>query len=121
MLKQCRGVRIGRRVDDVVGITIATQESLQSHLCGRLRLADQHGTAGPGFDQPDPPQDQRTDDAFAEVGLRNDQCAQLTGRNEQRFDLVVGRAVDERGAAGQLRNFGEELPRSLPRDGNDVT
>src|SRR3982750_3726609 len=49
----------------------------------------------------------------AGAGLGDDQRAQLPGRHEQRLDVVLGVAVDERGPARQGAYLGEELPGAL--------
>ena len=86
------------------------QESLQSQQLGGLRLADQHRTAGAGFDQPDPTQDQRAHDALAKVRLGDDQRAQLRRRHQERLDILLGVTVDQRVTTGELRDFAGKLP-----------
>ena len=72
------------------------------------------------LDQIDPAQDQRAHDALAEFGLRDQQRAQLIRRNQQRFDVALGMAVDQREAAGKLADLGEKLPRPLVDDRGDM-
>ena len=50
---------------------------------------------------------------FAEFSFRDDDAAQALGGNEKRFDLGLCTQVNERGAARQLSDFGEELARSF--------
>ena len=68
------------------------------------------------LDQIDPAQDQRAHDALAEFGLGDQQRAQLIRRNQQRLDVALGMAVDQREAAGKLADLGEKLPRPLVDD-----
>ena len=82
--------------------------------------ADQHRTAGAALDQADPAQDQRAHDALAELGLGDQQRAQLLRRDQQRLDVALGMAVDQREAAGKLADLGEELPRPLVDDRRDM-
>ena len=63
---------------------------------GRLRPPDQHRPAGAGLDQPDAAQDQRAHDALAEVGLGDDQRAQLLRRRRAAPRRRPPRAVDQR-------------------------
>ncbi len=61
---------------------VSAQEILQAQQVGRLRLADQHRSAGAGLDERDPAQDQCADDAFAKVRFGDDQRAQLFRRHQ---------------------------------------
>ena len=72
---------------------------------------DQDRTASAILDQRDPAQDERR--ACAEFSFRDDDAAQALGGNEKRFDLGLCTRVNERGAARQLSDFGEELARSF--------
>ena len=74
---------------------------------------DQHRTADAALDQADPAQDQRAHDALAEIGFGDQQRAQFLRRDQQRLDLAFGMAVDQRDAAGELADFGQELARAL--------
>ena len=78
--------------------------------------ADQHRAAGAALDQADPAQDQRAHDALAEFGFGDQQRAQLIRRDQQRLDIALGMAVDQREAAGKLADLGEKLPRPLIDD-----
>lgn len=64
-------------VDDVMRMSVAAQEHLQAQQVRRIGAADQHRAAGAGFDQGDAAQDQRPNDALAEIRFRDDQRAQL--------------------------------------------
>ncbi len=57
---------------------------------------------------------------FAEIGFRHQQRAQPLRRNQQRFDVAFGAAVDQRDASRQLPDFGKELPRPLIGHRRDV-
>ena len=81
---------------------------------------DQHRAADAALDQADPAQDQRAHDALAEFGFRNQKRAQLVRRDQQRFDVALGMAVDQRDAAGELADLGQKLPRSLVDDRGDM-
>ena len=74
---------------------------------------DQDRTASAILDQRDPAQDERAHDPLAEFSFRDDDAAQALGGNEKRFDLGLCTRVNERGAARQLSDFGEELARSF--------
>jgi hypothetical protein len=73
------------------------------------------GPPTPVLDQADPAQDQRAHDALAEFGFRDQQRAQLIRRNQQRFDVALGMAVDQRDAARQLADLGQKLPHAPGR------
>ena len=80
--------------DRVVGISVALEEVAQAQHRGRLRIANQDRARRMALEETDPPQDQRADDALAEIGLRNDQRAQLLRRNEQRLERVLRIRID---------------------------
>ena len=82
--------------------------------------ADQHRTADAALDQADPAQDQRAHDALAEFGFGDQKRPQLIRRNQQRFDIALGMAVDQRDAAGELADLGQKLPRPLVDDRRDM-
>ena len=77
-------------------------------------------TADAALDQADSAQDQRAHDALAEIGFGDQQRAQLVRRNQQRLDVTLGAAVDQRDAAGKLADFGEKLSRPLVDDRRDM-
>ena len=83
--------------------------------------SDQHRTADAGLDQAHAAKDQRAHDALAEIGFGNQQRPQPLRRNQQRFDVTLGIAIDQCGAAGELADFGEKLTRSLIDHRRDVT
>ena len=104
----------------VMRVAVSLQERLQPQHVGRLRLADQRGPACARFDQPDPAQDQGTQNPLAEIRLGDDQRAQLLRRHQQRLGVFFGVPVHQRMAPGQLRDLGKKMPRTLARDGHDV-
>ncbi len=120
LLDQRLGVRIVAGVEHVVRHAVAPQEVLQREQRRRLRPADQHCAARAGLDQRHAPQDQCADDAFAEIGLGDDQRAQLLRRHQQHLDLVERLAVDQRRPARQLPDFREKLARPLLDDRHDA-
>ena len=101
-------------------IAVAGEKALQADDAARIRGPDQHRTAGAALDQADPAQDQRAHDALAEIGFGHQQRAQPLRRNQQRFDVALGMAVDQRDAAGELADFGEKLTRPLIDHRRDV-
>jgi hypothetical protein len=108
------------RIDHVVGITVSPEEILQPQHVGRLRVADEHRTAGARFDEPDPAQNQRAGDALAEIGFGDEERAQPLGRHENRLDVFLGVTVHQAGAAGKLRDLAAEFSRTQPCDRDDV-
>ena len=110
---QFGGVVIGGRIEQMMRIAVAGEKSLQADHAARIRRADQHRAAGAALDQADPAQDQRAHDALAEIGFRDQQRAQSLRRNQQRFDVAFGMAIDQRDAAGELADLGEKLTRPL--------
>ena len=78
--------------------------------------ADQHRPADAALDQADAAQDQRAHDALAEIGFGDQQRAQFVRRDQQRLDIALGMAVDQRDAAGELADLGQKLPGALVDD-----
>src|SRR5205823_11122543 len=100
--------------------TVPLQKSLQTQHTGRLRLTDQRGPAGAGFDEPDPTQDQGADDALAKIRLGDDQRAQLFRWHQQRLDVSLGVRVDQGVASGEGRDFGDEMASTASPKGCDM-
>src|SRR5258705_103530 len=73
------------------------------------------------LDQADPAQDQRAHDALAKIGFGDQQRAQPLRRNQKRLDVALGMAIDQRGAARELTDFGEKLTGPLIDHRRDVT
>ena len=94
-------------------LSVTRQEILQTRHVAERGRADQHRAADTALDQADAAQDQRTHDALAEIGFRDQQRTELVRRNQQRLDLALGMAVDQCDAAGELADFGQELTRPL--------
>ena len=92
---------------------VAGEEALQADDAAGILRPDQHRTADAALDQADPAQDQRAHDALAEIGFGDQERAQSLRRNQQRFDVAFGMAVDQRDAARELADLGEKLTRPL--------
>ena len=99
----------------MVGIAVAGEKALQPDHVGRVRRPDQDHAATPPCNQSDPAKDQRAHDALAEIGFGDQQRAQPVGRDQQGLDVALGRAVHQRGAAGELADLGQELTRRPAR------
>ena len=97
----------------MVGMAVAPEKILQPRHVAERVGADQHRAADAALDQADPAQDQRAHDALAEIGFGDQQRPQLLRRDQQRFDIALGMAVDQRDAAGELADLGEKLARPL--------
>ena len=61
---------------------VSLEKIQQAQQLGRSRFADQHRVRRVIFQKPDPAQDQRANDALAEIGLGNDQRPQLLRRDQ---------------------------------------
>ncbi len=79
-----------------------------------------HGPADAALNEADAAQDQRAHDALAEVGLGHQQRAQFVRCDQQRLDVAVGMTIDQRDAAGELADLGQELPGTLVDDVREV-
>jgi len=115
-LDQCLGLGIGLGIQPLVGMAIAAEKSFEPKHIGVLRTAHDHRAAGAGLEQPDPAQNQRTHDVLAELRFGDEQCAQLSGRDDERFDLLLRMGVDERRSACELRQLAHEGSRPMGHD-----
>src|SRR5580692_4391696 len=100
--------------------TVAGEKPLQAHDAARMRRADQHRSSGTTLDQADAAKDQRAHDALAEIRFGDQQRPQSLRRDQQRFDVALGVAVDQRNAARELADFSEKLTRPLIDDRRDA-
>ena len=114
------GVLVGGGIEHMMGMAVALQKILQPRHVAERVSADQHRAADAALDQVDPAQDQRAHDALAEIGFGDQQRPQLLRRDQQRLDIALGMAVDQRDAAGELADLGEKLTRPLIDDRRDV-
>src|SRR4029077_3580758 len=111
---------IGGRIEQMMRIAVAGEESLQANDAGRILRPDQHRPAAAAPDQTDAAQDERAHDALAEISLRDQKRAQPLRPNQQRFDLAFGVSIDQRDPLGELADLGEKLTRPLIDDRRDV-
>ena len=114
------GVLVGGGIEHMVGMAVAPEKILQPRHVAERVGADQHRAADAALDQADPAQDQRAHDALAEIGFGDQQRPQPLRRNQQRLDIALGMAVDQRDAAGELADLGEKLARPLIDHRRDV-
>ena len=100
-------------VEQMMRKTVAGEKPLQANDAARIRRSDQHRTANAALDQAHPAKDKSTHDALAEIGFGDQQRAQSLRRNQKRFDVALGAAIDQCDAARELTDFGEKLTRPL--------
>jgi len=67
----CTG--IGLWVEPMVRMRVAPEETFEAQNISVIRSADDHGSAGSDIEKVDTAKDQRTHDAFAELGLFHQQ------------------------------------------------
>jgi hypothetical protein len=67
---------------------------LQAQHIGGLQCSNQYWPAATGLNVGDTPQDQSTDDAFAELGFGDDQRTRPLGRNQQYFEIIICFRID---------------------------
>src|SRR3954447_26438552 len=118
---QFRGIVLPLRIEQMMWKAVAGQKTSQADDAAGIRGPNQYGAADASLDQVYPAQDQRAHDAFAEIGFGDQKRAQTFRRDQKRFDIAFSMAIDQRDAARELPDFGEELPRPLIDDGGDVT
>ena len=85
------------------------RRKLTSRSTSRIRLVADDDRPGAGFDQPDPPQDQRAHDPLAQIGLGDQQRAQPIRRDGHRLDIGQRLLVDQRRPARQLGELAHEV------------
>ena len=89
-------------------MAVAPQEALQSQHVAAAGASDDDRSAGAALEQSDAAQDQRAHDALAELGLGDEQRAQLLGRNDQRLDRLRSMRVDQCRARRQRGKLAHE-------------
>ena len=104
----------------LVRIAVAAQEAAQPHHRRGLGPPDQRRAAGAGLDQADAAQDEGAGEALAQVGLGDQQRAQLRRADLDRLDLGFRDRVDERGPAAELADLAQETARAVPVDRRHV-
>jgi hypothetical protein len=107
--EQHLGSGILYRVDSAMGLTVATEKSLQAQHIGRLQCSNQYRPAAAGLDMGDTAQDQCANYAFAELGLSDDQRSKALGGDQQYFEIIICFRIDQRHATGELSDLAAEL------------
>ena len=96
----------------MLGMAVPGQEALEPDHVRRGGRPDQDHARGP-LKESHPAKDERAHDAFAEIVFRDQQRAQSVRRDQQGLDLALGGGVDQRRAAGELADLGQEVTRAL--------
>jgi len=74
-IDQRLGVRIGLGVQPLVWMAIAAEKTFKPKHISILRTSNDDRSAGAGFKETDPTQNQRAHNALAKFRLRDKQCA----------------------------------------------
>ena len=116
-LDQSPRAGIAARIEHLVRLSIALQESGQPKHITVAGAADDQRTRDAALNQTDAAQDQRAHDALAELGLRDENVAQPGGRDDERFDRLHGARVHQRPrTVGDDRLFAPECVVLRDRD-----
>ena len=97
-------------------MAVAGEEALQPQHVAVVGPADDDRAAGAGFQQAHAAQDQRAHDALAELGLGNEQGAQLRRRNDDDLDRLACDGVDQGRTAAKLRQLAHEASGLMGHD-----
>ena len=89
-------------------VPIAPEKALQPQHIAVTGAADDHRSAGAGLEKVDATQDERAHDALAQVGFAHHDVAQAVRRYDEGLDRALGAGVDQRRAAGELRQLAHE-------------
>ena len=108
---QRRGVRILLGIDHPEGSPVASEEGGQPGDLGRPEWPDDHRASEADLDHRHVAQEQRPHDAFAELGLGDEQRAKLVGRNDDRLHLLDRLDVDRARLLRERSEVGQELAR----------
>ena len=109
------GAAVCRRIEVAVGVTVAPQEIDEAEDVA-VRLIADDDRPGTGFDQADPAQDQGAHDAFANVGLGDEQRAEAVRRDDHGLNVRQRIDVNQRRTARQLRELSHEGAATVDRD-----
>ena len=89
-------------------MAVPRQKAFEPKHIAVFCTADNHGAAGPRFQQADPAQDEGAHDALADFGLGDEHCLKALRRDDQGLYGFERMGIDERGPASQLRQFAHE-------------
>jgi hypothetical protein len=102
----CLGIRL--RIKPLTGMAVPRQKAFEPKHIAVLRTADNHGPAGPSFQQADPAQDQGAHDALADFSLGHEHRPNALRRDDQGLYGFERMGIDKRGPASKLRQFAHE-------------
>jgi hypothetical protein len=103
-------------VEALMRMPVAGQKAFETKNIAIIGAADDYWAAGAGLEQANPAQNQGTHDVLAELGLFDHQIAQPPRRDDERLDRLSGDSVNQRRAAGQLRQLTHERSRTMRND-----
>ena len=99
---------IGLGIEPLMRVTVAGEEVLEPQHIAVVGPADDDRTARTGFQEAHAAQDQRAHDALAELGLGDEQRAQLRRRDDDDVDRLARDGVDQGRTAAKLRQLTHE-------------
>jgi hypothetical protein len=97
------------RIQHTVGLPIARKKSLQSDDVRLVGRTDDNKSAGPGFEEAIPSQNESAHDAFAKLRFLHQQVAQTLRCDDDRLDWFERFGVDEGRPVRELREVSGEL------------
>src|SRR6516225_5833192 len=108
--------RIGLWVEPLMRVPVAGKKALEAQNIGMIRAADDHRPAGTPIEKADTAQDQGAHDAFAQLGLFDQQIAQPARRNDECLGGLLGIGIDQGRAARKLCELAHERARTVRYD-----
>src|SRR5690349_9887182 len=100
-------------VQPLVRMAITAEKTFKPEHIPILRTTYDDRSAGAGFKETDATENQRAHNALAKLGLRNQQCAQLLRRYDQRLNRALRVRIDESRPAPELRQLAHEGSRPM--------
>src|SRR5215472_12186677 len=97
-------------------MAIAGEEIFEAQNIGMIGAADDHGAAGSDIEKGDTAEDQGAHDAFAELGLFDQEIAQPARWNEEGLGRLLGVGIDQGRPARKLCKLAHERARTVRYD-----
>jgi hypothetical protein len=115
--EQCGRIPILVGIDHAERNRVAFEEVRQPRHVRGLECPDEHRTSEAELDQRHSTQDERAQDALAELGLGDEQGSQRLRRNNDRLDVTDGSGVEHAQVrpSGELTDLGKDLARDRLR------
>jgi hypothetical protein len=107
-IEESARIGVGIGVEQLVRMSVAPEEVLESENVALMGVADDHRATGALFDQADAPENQGAHDPLTELGLGDQQRSQPFRRNDQTLNRSLGVRIYQRRTTRELGQLAHE-------------